>query len=351
VPLGVIGGVATAFTAFGVFALGLSRADYSTAIREPTFYARGEELPGLIDFSSQLLTVRDRYTESFDQAVAGLTNLVAVASGGLGVPATATTVALASDLHSNTFVLPVVRRYTQSFPVFLVGDFSQRGTQLETAIASSVASLSTTVVAVSGNHDSASMMRSLARAGAIVLTRTGRLGSDGRTDGDPVTEIAGLKVAGYDDPLEQLVPSITDELGELSADELEREAQRLIDWFDTLPERPDIVLVHQHGLAHALLDSLEPDDPRLLIFTGHDHEAHYHTARNHLLLDGGTLGAGGPFAIGEAPASFAFLYLDDELAPVALDLIGVEPLSGQGSVQRIVPFPEPTPTQGSTASE
>jgi predicted MPP superfamily phosphohydrolase len=336
VVIGAIGGAVTALAAVGIFALDLSRTNYAEAIREPTFYAHGEELPQLVDFSSQLLAVTDRYTESFDQAVAGLTNLVAAASGGVGLPATAATVALASDLHSNTFVLPVVRRYTQSLPVFLVGDFSQLGTELEEPIATTVATLSDTVVAVSGNHDTRPLMLALARAGVTVLTRDGRLRPDDTVDGDPIVDVAGLAVAGYDDPLARAATGIADHELELSPEDLEEESERIVAWFDGLPERPDVVLVHQHALAHALLDSLDPDDSRVIVLTGHDHEAHYHLEGPHLLLDGGTLGAGGPFAIGEEPASFALLSLDDQLAPLAVDLIGVEPLSGSGSVQRIV---------------
>jgi predicted phosphodiesterase len=220
--------------------------------------------------------------------------------------------------------------------VFLVGDFSQLGTELEEPIAAGVASLSTTVVAVSGNHDSRSLMVALARAGVTVLTRDGLLRSDGTVGGSPIVDVAGLAVAGYDDPLERASTGIANHVLELSPERSELESRRIVSWFESLPARPDVVLVHQHGLAHALLDSLDPADPAVLILTGHDHEAHYHQVGPHLLLDGGTLGAGGPFAIGEEPASFALLYLDAGLQPLAVDLIGVEPLSGEGSVQRIV---------------
>lgn len=351
VPIGAIGGVATALAAVGIFALDLSRASYAQAIREPTFYARGEELPELVAFSSQLLTVTERYTQSFDQAVAGLTNLVAAASGGVGIPTTSSTIALASDLHSNTFVLPVVRRYTRSLPVFLAGDFSQLGTELEEAIATSVASLSSNVLAVSGNHDSRSLMVALVRAGVTVLTRDGQLRADGTIGGRPIVDVAGLAVAGYDDPLERASSGIATQVLELSPERFEAESRRIVTWFDGLPTRPDVVLVHQQGLAHALMDSLEPSEPPLLILTGHDHEAHYHQVGGNLLLDGGTLGAGGPFAIGEDPASFALLYFDAELRPLAADLIGVEPLSGEGSVRRIVLSPQSSDVAQSGSSE
>jgi hypothetical protein len=111
-----------------------------------------------------------------------------------------------------------------------------------------------------------------------------------------------------------------------------------------------VVLIHQHGLAHALLDHLEATDgARVFVFTGHDHEAHYHQAGDHLLLDGGTLGAGGPFAIGEEAAGFALLHLDSDQNPLAIDLIQVEPVSGEGTAQRIVPSSDVSTEEASQA--
>ncbi len=49
--------------------------DYS-AFEQPTFYAHGRELPRLLSFSGQLLTASESYTESYEQALAGLANLV-----------------------------------------------------------------------------------------------------------------------------------------------------------------------------------------------------------------------------------------------------------------------------------
>lgn len=351
--LGPVGGVGTALSAVGLFGLDLSRADYGRAIRGPSFYARGQELPELLAFASQLFTVSERYTEDFDRAVAGLSNLVAMASGGIGLPESARTIVLASDIHSNAFVFPVLRRYTQRRLVFLAGDFALLGTKLEEGVVPGVAALSNTVVAVSGNHDSRSLMRALSRAGVTVLTRDGQLRPDGSTTGKPVVEIAGLKVAGFEDPLERKESGIGGHVLEGGDELLKRAGRDLVTWFGGLPERPDVVLLHQHPLAHILLDELEANDdgPPVVILTGHDHWAHFHQAGEHLLLDGGTLGAGGPFAIGETPAGFALLHFDRELRPQALDVIEVEPLSGQGKVQRVVlannePVPEEADPEG-----
>ena len=60
-------------------------------------------------------------------------------------------------------------------------------------------------------------------------------------------------MAGFDDPLEH-DGGASGHLLKLRVDEVVNAKQELIAWFDGLERRPDIVLVHQHGLAHALLD-------------------------------------------------------------------------------------------------
>jgi hypothetical protein len=67
-------------------------------------------------------------------------------------------------------------------------------------------------------------MRQLARAGVLVLARSGSLSADGRVSGGPVVEIDGLAVAGYDDPLENPTAGVRTRSLELAAAELEREA-------------------------------------------------------------------------------------------------------------------------------
>jgi hypothetical protein len=106
-------------------------------------------------------------------------------------------------------------------------------------------------------------------------------------------------------------------------------------WFTALPRRPQIVLVHQHTLAHALLDTVQPGDPPLAIFTGHDHRRHLEQSEEAVLVDGGTVGAGGPFAIGEQHAGFAEVRFSDEGVAQTVDLIDVEPLSGNAVARRI----------------
>src|SRR5205823_11112849 len=118
------------------------------------------------------------------------------------VPATQPAI-LASDLHANLLALEAVQAQFGREPIFFPGDFGQNGSATEAhVIVPRFEQLKQPVIAVSGNHDSSLLMRRLAAGGVIVLTDKGRLNGAGRTDGKPVQNIVGMRVAGYPDPLE-----------------------------------------------------------------------------------------------------------------------------------------------------
>ena len=341
--LGPATGLAVTFAAVAVSGLGVSRFDYA-ALREPTFYAHGEELPRLLEFSERLLADGEGYEDSYGDAVAGLTQLIAVAGEQRGHSAPIDrTVVVASDLHSNGLVLPALEEFSSGRPVFIVGDLTQRGTPYESAIVPGIARLGSPVVAVSGNHDSRPLMLAAARAGVTVLTRNGRLQEDGSTNGDPVTTVDGLEVAGFEDPLESASGTFEGRLLELKENGFMDARRQFLEWFETLPERPDVVLVHRHGLAHALLDLLATQGgPPVLILTGHDHDQHVDTEGAHVLVDGGSVGAGGAFGVGEELSGFALVHFDADKQTRAVDLVEVEPASGAASAHRVV-IPELEP--------
>lgn len=331
---GALVGVLAPLAYGAVVASTLRTIDYE-AFERPTFYAQGSELPRLLDFSGQLLTAKKSYTRSYEEALAGLANLVLFASESSVDEVAGRSVILASDLHANALVLPVLEDYTQKKTVFLAGDFGLLGSDVESRLAGEIGRLGEEVVAVSGNHDTRPLMRELARSGVIVLTREGRLLPDGSVDDSAVVEVGGLDVAGYDDPLEGRGALTDGRPLELRGEQLAQEQRRLTAWFEALPRRPDIVLVHQHALAHALLEAARPGDPPLAIFTGHDHKQHFEQSEKAVLVDGGTVGAGGPFAIGEQHVGFAEVRFSEEGVARSIDLIDVEPLSGNALARRV----------------
>ena len=348
--LGPGAGLAVSFAAVVLVGVGISRFDYG-ALREPTFYAHGEELPRLLEFSERVLAAGDGYGDSYGDAVEGLTQLIAVAGERAEKPAPIDrAVVVASDLHSNGLVLPALKGFTGTKPVFLVGDLTQRGTRYEAGILPGIAELGSPVVAVSGNHDSRPLMLAAARRGVVVLTRSGRLLADGTTDGEPIVEVAGLEVAGWDDPAESAAGTFEGHLLELKEQALLDAEQQFLDWFETLPERPDVVLVHRHALAHALLERLAAQGgPPVLVLTGHDHRQHVESEGAHVLVDGGSVGAGGAFGVGEEASGFALVHLDDEDRARAVDLVEVEPESGSASAHRVVLAPPDRPESDAEA--
>jgi predicted phosphodiesterase len=314
------------------------------ALAHPTFRAHGDELPRLLAFSSQITDASRGYSASYANAILGASSLARFV-GSPVAPGTAHEFMVGSDIHSNTLPLRAFGRYAQNKPVYLVGDFSQLGTSLELPVADAVAALGPQVVAVSGNHDTLPLMRRLAERGVTVLRSDGILAADGSVHGSPVTTIAGITVAGYTDPLEAASDRIGRHPLELQGAAFTAAAADLIRWFDALRPRPRMVLVHEHGLAHALLDHVAaaaPSLPSVLVLTGHDHVQHIEQEGGSLLLDGGTLGAGGVLAIGRAAAGFLDVRLDASLSPVSADMVAVDPVTGDGVARRVA-FPTAAP--------
>lgn len=287
-----------------------------------------QELPTVLRFASQLLDVGDEYERHYETALQSISNLASFAGASEQEPDERAFVI--SDFHDNVFVLDALDAFTGDSTVFAVGDFIQVGARVEQRTAPQVAQLGGRVVAVSGNHDTPQYMQALADAGADVLDAD-----------EPTTTFGDLLVAGYPDPLERKPASDGEHRLRVYGAEYQQQIDDVLAWWDEQPARPDVVLVHQHGFAHAIVKHLQEigDTKPLLVLTGHDHKAHVHAKGPHVIVDAGTLGAGGLAAIGEQPASFASLDLVDGTV-VAVHLIAVEPLTGRATSER-VEIPKP----------
>jgi predicted phosphodiesterase len=317
------------------------------AFQSPSFYARGAELAQLLKVADKAQGADDRYSSSVQRTLAGYATLL---NAGTNPPVLTSDrpAILISDLHDNELVLGPLRRLFSGSPIFFVGDFGQSGTRAEArAVIPQVVALGSPLVAVSGNHDSSFFMRRLAAAGVIVLTDEGRLRPSGVPDGRPVQRIAGLRVAGYRDPLEWrgADPGDPERIFSFSErpdgdQELSRAKSELVSWFGALAPSPDVVLVHQNALAQALAIELRSRGygRPLLILTGHDHKQHVDRYGQILVVDAGTVGAGGVYGVGQEAVGVAQLHLSgDRALPRAVDLMKVEPLSGAASAERVVP--------------
>ncbi len=319
------------------------------AFRSPSFYARGAELGQLLNVADRAEAAGTRYKSSVHRTLAGYATLLNAGANLAPVVAEAPAV-LMSDLHANELVVRALKRLFSGRPIFFAGDFGQRGTPAEAGtLIPQLTALGRPLVAVSGNHDSRLFMRRLATANVVVLTQDGRLRRNGSTDGKAVQRVHGLLVAGYSDPLEWRGSDPADPRRIFSFSErpdgdrdYARAQNQLLRWFQRLPRRPHVVLVHQNGLAQGLAEALydEGYDHALLILTGHDHEQHIDRYGRILVVNAGTVGAGGAFGVGAESVGVAHLHFPErrtQARPRAVDLVQVEPLSGAASAERVIP--------------
>ncbi len=103
--------------------------------------------------------------------------------------------------------------------------------------------------------------------------------------------------------------------------------------------RPHVVLIHHNGLAQALAEALQEEDgPPLTILSGHDHIQHIDLYGSTLVVDAGTVGAGGILGAGKDAVGIAQLELGGAGAfPQLVDLVELEPLSGAAEAERVLP--------------
>src|SRR3954453_7287708 len=172
-------------------------------IDKPQYYAHGPDIPRALEAVETAQRSTRALDEELDAQLVGLARLV-VAPANRPPLDNRPRLTVASDLHNNVLALPILERTAAKGPVFFVGDLTDRGSPLEAALVRRVVRTGKPFVFVAGNHTAGTRSQQPARGGAIVLTRTGRLAAHGDpTDGRPIVETAGLRVAGYDDPFER----------------------------------------------------------------------------------------------------------------------------------------------------
>ena len=316
------------------------------AIDKPQYYAFGPDIPRALE----AVETAQRSTRALDQELdAQLVGLARLVTAPANRPALENRprLTLASDLHNNVLALPILERTAARGPVFFVGDLTDRGSPLEAALTRRVVRTGKPFVFVPGNHDSDSLARQLARDGAVVLTRTGRLSVDGETtSGHPVVTVAGLRVAGYDDPFER-------RSDERFADRFDRtpdasEIDRFTTWMRSVRGQVDVVMVHNPALLPDALDELDADPPALplTILTGHTHHAELTRRPGATVINAGTVGAGGTGNLLERE-KIGIARLAYETKPrfeaLAVDMVTIDPRSGSATArrERLDEAPEP----------
>ena len=188
----------------------------------------------------------------------------------------------------------------------------------------------------SGNHDSDSLKRDLARRGAVVLTEYGRLNADG-SYGDVIVTVGGLRVAGYSDPFERRAGDNYRDRYEPAPSPAQQDA--FTAWLRPLVNEVDVILVHEPALIEPALATLRDDPPaRPLVFlTGHTHTAAIEHSAGVTVLTGGSVGAGGTGNLAE-PTDIGIARLiyttEPRFQPLAADLVEIDPGTGSATARR-----------------
>ncbi|MGN6189763.1 MAG: metallophosphoesterase family protein, partial [Conexibacter sp.] len=220
------------------------------ALDEPEYFAHGADIPQALRLVESATRSSQDLGDELDAQLVGLARLV-IAPGDRPPATGAPRLTLASDVHNNVLVLPALRRAAAGGPLVLAGDLTDRGSPLEAAVTRTVVRAGRPLVFVAGNHDSLALERDLARAGAVVLTRDGRLRADG-SHGPRVVRVGGLRMAGYDDPFLR-------HPGHRAALDPHPSAaqQAAFDaWLRGIQREVDVVVVHEPALAAQALARL-----------------------------------------------------------------------------------------------
>jgi predicted phosphodiesterase len=307
-------------------------------LHSPTYYAHGPDIPRALRAIESASSTSDVLGEELDAQLVGLARLVA--PGERTELAGRPQITLASDLHNNLLAIPALQRIARGSPLFFVGDLTDRGSRLESQLTRGVLRAGTRLVFVTGNHDSDVNAQELADRGAIVLTERGRLLRGGRF-GPMVVRVAGLRVAGYGDPFRRrrAVGYLSEEA---TASPKPSAAQQdlFAQWLDSLRDKVDVVMVHEPALAAKAIAELRRDPPThpLVLLVGHTHRADILIDRGLTVLNGGTVGAGGTGNLDESDkigaARMIYATVDGGVAPLAADLVEIDPGSGSATARR-----------------
>ena len=305
-------------------------------VDSPQYYANGPEVPAALRTLESLGASQRTLDDEIDEQLVGIARLVNAPANRAPLGPRSPRLTIASDLHNNVIALPALERAARGGPLLFAGDLTDRGSASERALALRVVRAGSQLVFVSGNHDSDVSERQLARAGAIVLTRAGRLNADGTT-GPLVARVGGLRIAGYDDPLKRLRRENYKDHG---AQPAEADKQAFAGWLAGLRGRVDVVMVHSPRLALPAVDALRADPPPapLVIVWGHTHTAELRRDGTLTTLNAGSVGGGGTGKLAEGGGDIGLARLtydsDRRFVPRAADLVQIDPGDGSAQAQR-----------------
>lgn len=305
-------------------------------IARPEYYAHGPDIPRALQALEDATNSSQVLDEELNAQLVGLARLVEAPARRRALTPALPRFTLASDLHNNLLALPALEGAAAGGPLLFPGDLTDSGSPIETRLVRRVVRDGHPFVFVSGNHDSDVLVRQLAQAGAVVLTQRGRLLRNGRL-GPVIADVRGLRVAGYSDPFQRLRARHYQRDG--NPHPSVRQQLAFANWLRRLVGRIDVVMVHEPALAAQAIEELREHPPAhpLVMVLGHTHVPSVARYANFTVVNGGTIGAGGPANAGDrSDLSLARVVyaLRPRFAPLAADLVKIDPESGSATAER-----------------
>ncbi len=306
-------------------------------LTDPEYYAHGSDIPRALEAIEAATQSPEVLSEELDAQLVGLARLV-VSPSGRPAPGGLPRVVVASDLHNNVLALPTLERAAREGPLLFAGDLTDQGRPFEIELVRRVVAAGRPFLFVTGNHDSDTLVRRLAAEGAIVLAERGQV-LPGGGFGPVVFRFGGLRVAGYSDPNPRR--RADDYRGPSSPAPTAVQKREFADWLRDLRGEVDVVMAHAPALIETALDELraDPPDEPLTFVVGHTHAPRAEqVVRNVVVVNGGTVGGGGTGNLTEGqPLGLAVLTYqhDPSFAPVAADLVEVDPGDGSARAERV----------------
>jgi predicted phosphodiesterase len=313
-------------------------------VDSPRYYANGPEVPAALRTLESLGASSRTLDDEIDRQLVGIARLVNAPANRAPLGPQLPRLTVASDLHNNVIALPALEDAARGGPLLFAGDLTDRGSPIERGLVLRIVREGSALVFVSGNHDSDALERQLARTRAIVLTRRGRLNADG-SYGPLVVAVGGLRIAGYDDPLERLAGEGYKDHGATYSAE---QQQAFTSWLQPLLGKVDVVMVHAPALAQPAVDALRADPPTtpLVFVWGHTHRAELRHDGTLTTLNAGSVGGGGTGNLAEAGGDIGLARLIYDrvprFRPRAADLVQIDPGDGSAQAQRFR-LDEPAP--------
>jgi predicted phosphodiesterase len=306
-------------------------------VDSPRYYANGPEVPAALRALESLGASEKTLDEEIDQQLVGIARFVSALAGRPALEQHPR-LTVASNLHNNVIALPALENAARGGPLLFAGDLTDRGSPLEQKLVLRVLRAGSPLVFISGNHDSDVLERKLARAGAIVLTRSGRLRIDGTTDGQIVQRVGSLRITGYDDPLKRLAREDYRDRGATPTPEQQEEFAA---WLEALGDQIDVAMIHAPALAQLAVRQLRERPPAqpLILVVGHTHKLELARTSRLTVLNAGSVGGGGTGNLDEGTGKIGLARMTYDRGPkfaaLAVDLIQIEPGSGEAQAQRV----------------